>query len=80
MYRCQDERNIGAIVHIPLSASHLFLKIFLILIEKYEKLKVRLDDYENTATNDEPLIKLKKACADLKVTLLFLFKKFDRVK
>lgn len=34
--------------------------------EKYEKLKVRLDDYENTATNDEPLIKLKKACADLK--------------
>lgn len=36
------------------------------LAEKYEKLKVRLDDYENTATNDEPLIKLKKACADLK--------------
>jgi chromosome segregation ATPase len=45
------------------------------LAEKYEKLKVRLDDYENTATNDEPLIKLKKACADLKVTLLFLFRK-----
>ena len=37
--------------------------------EKYEKLKVRLDDYENTATNDEPLIKLKKACADLKVEI-----------
>merc|ERR1711988_1460746 len=36
------------------------------LTEKYEKLKARLDEYENTATNDEPLIKLKKACADLK--------------
>jgi len=39
------------------------------LVEKYDKLKSRLDEYENTTTNDEPLIKLKKACADLKVEI-----------
>lgn len=37
--------------------------------EKYEKLKVRLDDFENNVTNDEPLIKLKKATADLKAEI-----------